>query len=153
MLVTHERHLVSNTPHMLEKGEQLWDVVELQLNVPYFFVNYDIEENAFRISQQALLWQPRTFFKFCAGMMDGGNQRIDNVSLLIPPALSECDRWEMIGLQAVLTATHKKKKTRFVIYVDERGKRYTESWIGDVSDDALENVEQHFPAPVPKAGA
>lgn len=144
MLVTQERHRIKNSLYLLEKGDQLWDIVHLELSLPYFFVNYEIDEGDVSIGQQAVLWQPHALLAFCDGIKDSKNKRLTGVSLLLPPYISDRHCWDMIALKEIWLASHKEQAKRFFIYVDEAGKRYADQDAGDVSDASLDKIETYF---------
>lgn len=46
MLVTDERFKTKNPFYMLDKGETLWDIVQLELSQVYFFINYELKNGS-----------------------------------------------------------------------------------------------------------
>ena len=150
MLVTHGNYLLTDHLYMLDKGEQLWGRVDLELGGPYYFVNYEIEEAGMWIKQHSLLWLPQSFIAFCKFLAQNPRQNLSNVSLLMPPTISRSEHWHMISLQSIWMAGNRNGTKRFFIYIAEDGTRYAEHSAGDVSDEALVDIEQFYPLPPEK---
>lgn len=141
MLVTHPRNRMENHPYLLDKGEMLWEMVQMELSKIYVFISYALEEEGVWISENAMLWQLPSVLSFCCGIQENPRKQLKQVSVLIPPHITESKQWEMTALEEIWLATHATSQRSLVVFIAKNGKRFAEQSVDDLSDDAFEKID------------
>ena len=79
-----------------------WRSVELDLNVPYFFVEYIFDEEHANLHQRKLITSANELIQFCNTIRSARHMKLKQVAMFAPPWINKSSGWELIDLSFIL---------------------------------------------------
>lgn len=142
MLATEDRHEYPAFPFSQVSGSKIWRLVSLELQIPYFFVNYAFMEGDDWVSQASILWKEDDLLDFCREVQGDSSTKIIQIALLAPSSTSEIKTWRMITLKEIWRGRIRDHQHREMVYVGIEGERHLGSLATDDESqiELLENI-------------
>lgn len=143
MLATEDRHEYPAFPFSQASGSKIWRLVSLELQIPYFFVNYAFMEGDDWVSQVSILWKEDDLLDFCREVQGDSSTKIIQIALLAPPSTSEIKTWRMITLKEIWRGRIRDHQHREMVYVGIEGDRLLSSLATD-DESQIELLERIY---------
>lgn len=127
MLATEDRHEYPAFPFSQVSGSKIWRLVSLELQIPYFFVNYAFMEGDDWVSQVSILWKEDDLLDFCREVQGDSSTKIIQIALLAPPNTTEIRAWRMITLKEIWRGEDRDHQHREMVYIGVDGEKLLSS--------------------------
>jgi hypothetical protein len=100
-----------------------WRSVELDLNVPYFFVEYVFDEEHANLHHRKFFISANELIQFCNRIRSTLKMKLKQVAILAPPWINKKDTWQLIDLTLILHVEFESGSPMIPVYVALDGRQ------------------------------
>lgn len=151
MLATEDRHEYPAFPFSQVPGSKIWRLVSLELQIPYFFVNYAFMEGDDWVYQVSILWKEDDLLDFCREVQGDSSTKIIQIALLAPPN-TIIRAWRMITLKEIWRGEDRDHQHREMVYIKFDGEKLLSSLVTE-DESQIKLLEMIYPLTTPAAQA
>lgn len=120
-----------------------WKCVDLDLNIPYFFVAYEVCDDAEISSMRKIISTERDLLQFCFELADDATSKIRQLSIIAPNWLNQTSRWQMIDIVEIQSAQFPASDTPINVFVNPIGQKITTS-MQEINLDYATQIDSIF---------
>ncbi|MBC3917078.1 hypothetical protein H8L32_06290 [Undibacterium sp. CY18W] len=138
MITTNDSYLARNIFPSKDFPVYNWLCVDLELNAPYFFVEYVQIEEYSRLTGRKIISNFSDLEKICKLIRSDANLELAQISLLSPDWLNKSTGWQLNELSDVQFGNFGQKEPWVQIYTLKDGRHLIETRLNLDIEDALE---------------
>ncbi|MFZ6876456.1 hypothetical protein ACO0LF_30760 [Undibacterium sp. Di27W] len=101
MITTNNSYLKQNFFASEEHPVYHWRCVDLEINSPYYFLEYIQKENSSRLSARKIVSDLADLIEMCQAIKRDAKLQLVRISLLSPSWLNKSHMWELASLSEV----------------------------------------------------
>lgn len=143
MITTNASYLKPNFFRSESQSLYNWRCVDLELNFPYYFVEYAQTEGYAKLTTRKIVANFSDLEEVCKAIQENMNLELTQVSLLSPGWLNKTTGWELNALSEIQYGNFGKKDPWVQIFILQDGRRLIDSSLDLKLEDAIE-MQCHF---------
>lgn len=138
MITTNDSYLKRNFFSSVTPPVYNWRCVDLELNVPYFFVEYVQHKKSARLTARKLAASFADLKDICQAIQKNRKLQLTQVSLLSPNWLNKAGGWELTPLSEIKCGNFGQKEPWVQIFTLQDGRHLIDTNLNLNIEDALE---------------
>ena len=143
MITTNNSYLKPN--FLASEGQAIyhWRCVDLEINSPYYFVEYCHEEKSSRLSARKIVSDTLDLVEICKAIQRDPHLQLIRISLLSPDRVNKSNTWELNSLSEIQYGNFGETEPWVQIFTLQDGRQLFNASINLEIENALE-LHQHF---------
>jgi hypothetical protein len=105
---------------------QNWRCVDLTLNFPYFFIEFECIEDQMPHRQSKIVCRGEDLIELCTQIREQDNLTLTQIALLNPSTRNSNRGWTLININQILEADFEEFNQATLIYVADDGVKYAD---------------------------
>ncbi len=117
-------------PFFLQVGKEFsqgWKCVDLDLNIPYFFIAYELTAEEDVTNIRKIISIERDVPQFCLDLQADPLCKLRQLSIIAPSWLNQTNRWQMIDIVEIRCARFAEDGISVNVYLNAIGQKLTTS--------------------------